>query len=55
MHILAPYVPTLPDVVERMLLLAQVSSDDLVYDLGCGDGRILIAAAERFAGNQSGV
>lgn len=46
--ILAPYLPTPPDVVERMLFLAQVSGDDTVYDLGCGDGRILIAAAQRF-------
>jgi SAM-dependent methyltransferase len=44
-YILAPYVPTAPDVVERMLELAKVSADDLVCDLGCGDGRLAIAAA----------
>ena len=44
---LAPYVPTPPDVVERMLELAAVTRDDVVYDLGSGDGRIPIAAARR--------
>ena len=38
-------VPTPNDVVERMLTLAGVTADDVVYDLGCGDGRIVIAAA----------
>src|SRR5688572_8182914 len=45
---LAPYVATPPDVVERMLSLARVGPGDVVYDLGCGDGRIVIAAAKRF-------
>lgn len=48
-YILAPYVPTPPEVVERMLDLAGVTSSDVVYDLGCGDGRIVIAAAQRGA------
>lgn len=48
-YILAPYVPTPPEVVERMLDLAGVTSADVVYDLGCGDGRIAIAAAKRGA------
>ena len=48
-YILAPYVPTPPEVVERMLDLAGVTSADTVYDLGCGDGRIAIAAARRGA------
>jgi SAM-dependent methyltransferase len=39
------YLPSASDVVTRMLDLAQVGSDDVVYDLGCGDGRIVIAAA----------
>jgi SAM-dependent methyltransferase len=39
------YVPTPPDVVERMLELTKVGRRDTVYDLGCGDGRIVIAAA----------
>ena len=46
---LAPYVPTPEDVVERMLDLAGVKAGDVVYDLGCGDGRIPIAAAKRGA------
>jgi len=48
-YILAPYVPTPPEVVERMLDLAGVTAADTVYDLGCGDGRIAIAAAQRGA------
>lgn len=48
-YILAPYVPTPPEVVERMLDLAGVTAADTVYDLGCGDGRIAIAAAKRGA------
>ncbi|HEY0846965.1 MAG TPA: methyltransferase domain-containing protein [Noviherbaspirillum sp.] len=41
-----PYVPTPPVVVEKMLDIAQVSKGDVVYDLGCGDGRIVITAAK---------
>lgn len=44
----APYVRTSEKVVERMLELAQVGPDDVVYDLGCGDGRIVVAAAKKF-------
>lgn len=40
-----PYVPTPQEVVRRMLELARVGRKDVVYDLGCGDGRIVIAAA----------
>lgn len=43
---LAPFVPTPGDVVQRMLALAAVGPDDVVYDLGSGDGRIVIAAAQ---------
>ena len=42
------FVPTPKDVVNKMLDLAQVKKTDLVYDLGCGDGRIVVAAAKRF-------
>jgi precorrin-6B methylase 2 len=42
----APFVPTPPEVVGRMLALAGVGPTDVVYDLGCGDGRIVIAAAK---------
>jgi SAM-dependent methyltransferase len=40
-----PYVPTPDEVVQSMLKLAGVHAGDVVYDLGCGDGRIVIAAA----------
>lgn len=39
-----PYVPTTPEGVEAMLKLAGVTPSDVVYDLGCGDGRIVVAA-----------
>jgi ribosomal protein L11 methylase PrmA len=42
----APYVPTTHEAVGVMLDLAGVTKDDVVYDLGCGDGRIVIAAAK---------
>jgi SAM-dependent methyltransferase len=44
-----PYVPTAPELVERMLELAAVGPADYLIDLGCGDGRIAIAAARRGA------
>lgn len=43
------YVPTPHDVVEKMLDMAKVKKGDVVYDLGCGDGRIVVAAAKRGA------
>jgi uncharacterized protein (TIGR03000 family) len=42
------WVPTPPEVVKAMLELAGVGKDDVVYDLGCGDGRIVIAAVKDF-------
>ena len=54
-YILAPFVPTSTEVVERMLQLADVTSRDLVYDLGCGDGRIIIAAARKYGARGVGV
>jgi SAM-dependent methyltransferase len=42
------YEPTPPDVVQAMLALGKVGADDLVADLGCGDGRIVIEAVQRF-------
>jgi cyclopropane fatty-acyl-phospholipid synthase-like methyltransferase len=51
----APFVPTPHDVVDRMLALARVGSTDVVYDLGSGDGRIVIAAAQRFGARGVGV
>jgi SAM-dependent methyltransferase len=52
---LAPYVPTPQDVVDRMLKLAGVTKDDVVYDLGCGDGRIVVTAAKQFGARGVGV
>jgi SAM-dependent methyltransferase len=52
---LAPYVPTPHDVVDRMLTLAQVTKADTVYDLGCGDGRIVITAAQKYGAHGVGV
>ena len=51
----APYVATPPDVVDRMLDLASITSRDILYDLGCGDGRIVIAAARKFGARGVGV
>ncbi|KPK36140.1 MAG: hypothetical protein AMJ65_16610 [Phycisphaerae bacterium SG8_4] len=42
------YVPTPQVVVDKMLELAQVTKDDLLYDLGCGDGRIVVTAAKDY-------
>jgi uncharacterized protein (TIGR03000 family) len=42
------YVPTPEEIVDAMLKLADVGKDDVVYDLGCGDGRIVIRAVEKF-------
>ena len=43
-----PYVPTPQNVVDEMLKLASVTKDDVVYDLGCGDGRLVITAVKQF-------
>ncbi|MBI3041997.1 MAG: class I SAM-dependent methyltransferase [Betaproteobacteria bacterium] len=50
-----PYVPTPPAVVEKMLELAGVGSQDFVVDLGSGDGRIVLAAATRYQASGMGV
>ena len=42
---LAPFVPSRPEVIKRMLEVARVGPEDVVFDLGCGDGRILKAAS----------
>jgi SAM-dependent methyltransferase len=52
---LAPYVPTPDDVVDRMLEFASVTKNDVVYDLGCGDGRIVIAAARKYGARGVGI
>jgi len=50
-----PYVPSKPEVVTEMLRMANVGKDDILYDLGCGDGRIVIAAAQRYGTRGVGV
>ncbi len=49
------YVPTPPEVVDEMLKTAGVTRDDVVYDLGCGDGRIVIAAARDYGARGVGI
>src|SRR3954447_7618462 len=51
----APYVTTPLPVVDAMLKLARTRKSDIVYDLGCGDGRIVIAAAKRYGARGVGV
>jgi SAM-dependent methyltransferase len=50
-----PYVPTTEEAVQAMLKLANVKKTDIVYDLGCGDGRIVIAAAKTFGARGVGI
>jgi SAM-dependent methyltransferase len=50
-----PFVPTPIPVVDRMLELAEVQKNDLIYDLGSGDGRILIQAAKKYGSRGVGV
>src|SRR5512135_1058440 len=52
---LAPYIPTPPSIVETMLDAAQVKPTDVVYDLGSGDGRIVIMAAQKYGAKGVGV
>jgi SAM-dependent methyltransferase len=49
------YVPTPPEVVDAMLKVANVTADDVVYDLGSGDGRIPIAAAQKYGARGVGI
>ena len=53
--VLAPYYPTPIDVVQRMLTIGKVGPRDVVYDLGCGDGRIVIEAARLFGARGVGI
>ena len=50
-----PYVPTPMNVVDAMLRMAQVTPNDVVYDLGCGDGRIVIMAAQKYGAHGVGI
>jgi hypothetical protein len=52
---LTGFIPTHMEVVDKMLSLAEIKPDDMIYDLGCGDGRILIEAAKRFGARGIGV
>ena len=52
---LAPYVPTPHAVVKTMLGLAQLTEDDVLIDLGCGDGRIVVAAARDYGARGIGI
>lgn len=52
---LAPFVPTPMPVVEKMLELVDLSRDDIVYDLGCGDGRIVVTAAKKYGARGVGI
>ena len=50
-----PYVPTPQDIVDKMLDLAKLTSDDVLYDLGSGDGRIVITAVQKYGAHAVGV
>lgn len=50
-----PFDPSPPLVVERMLDIAKVNKDDLLYDLGSGDGRIVITAAKKYGAHAVGI
>lgn len=50
-----PFVVTVDEVVDAMLTTAGVTPQDMVYDLGCGDGRIVIAAAQKYGARGLGV
>jgi SAM-dependent methyltransferase len=50
-----PYVPSPTEVVDTMLKLADLHKGDVMYDLGCGDGRIVIAAAQKYGARGTGI
>ena len=52
---LAPYVPTPMPVVEKMLEMAAVNAESMIFDLGCGDGRIIITAAKIYGARGVGI
>src|SRR5689334_18930060 len=52
---IVPYVPTPQEVVDRMLELADIKKGDVVYDLGCGDGRIVVTAAKKYGVKAIGI
>lgn len=50
-----PYVPTPQEVVDKMLEMGKVRRSDLLYDLGCGDGRIVVTAARKYGARGVGI
>ena len=52
---LAPFVPTPPEVVAKMFELAKADKDSVIYDIGCGDGRIVVYAAKTFGAHGVGI
>jgi SAM-dependent methyltransferase len=52
---LAPFVPTPPEVVAKMLEMTKTDKDAIVYDVGCGDGRIVITAAQKYGAHGVGI
>lgn len=50
-----PYVPTPDEVVDKMLVVAKVGRKDTLYDLGCGDGRIVVTAAKKYGARGTGI
>jgi len=54
-HLDVPYVPTKYPVVDEMLRISGITKDDLLYDLGCGDGRIVIGAAQKYGARGIGI
>jgi SAM-dependent methyltransferase len=51
----APWVPSTMETVHKMLTIAEVGPDDVVYDLGCGDGRTIVTAARRYGARAVGI
>ena len=51
----APWVPTSMSKVRKMLEMAEVGPGDIVYDLGCGDGRVIVTAARRYGARAVGI
>lgn len=54
-HLDVPYVPTPNDVVAAMLKLANLQKGEVLYDLGCGDGRIVVTAAKQYGAHATGI
>jgi 16S rRNA A1518/A1519 N6-dimethyltransferase RsmA/KsgA/DIM1 with predicted DNA glycosylase/AP lyase activity len=51
----APWAPTPMSMVHKMLQMAEVGPDDLVYDLGCGDGRMVVTAVRQYGARAVGI